>query len=106
MDLMFDVQVCPRGRRENALPEEVLASIAAYYRRVTTTASPMGHLVGAVMAITVIGLVFEIVDGGKSRWVTLASSAFAGGPIALAIARVFPNAVRLGAREDSTLIQS
>ena len=106
MDLMFDVQVCSRARRESALPEEVLASIAAYYRRVTTTASPMGHLVGAVMAITVIGLVFEIVDGGKSRWLTLTSSAFAGGPIALAITRVLPNAVRLGARSDPPSQQS
>jgi hypothetical protein len=33
-DLMFDVQVM--GHREGDLPEEVLASIASYYRRVTT----------------------------------------------------------------------
>src|SRR5438094_4323905 len=45
-DLMFDVQVLGRGRGADPLPEEVLASIAAYYRRVTTQARPMNYLVG------------------------------------------------------------
>ena len=49
MDLMFDVQVL--RTREGDVPEDVLASIAAYYRRVTTTARPMGHAVGAMMAL-------------------------------------------------------
>ena len=40
MDLMFDVQVL-RHRRDAQLPEPVLASIAAYYGRVTTRARPM-----------------------------------------------------------------
>ena len=35
-DLMFDVQVSATPAGE--LPEQVLASIAGYYRRVTTTA--------------------------------------------------------------------
>ncbi len=43
MDLMFDVQVL--RHRDAALPEPVLASIAAYYRRATTTSRPMGHLI-------------------------------------------------------------
>ena len=43
-DLMFDVQVL-RHRHHGVLPEPVLVSIAGYYRRVTTTASPMGRLV-------------------------------------------------------------
>ena len=46
-DLMFDVQVI--GTRERELPEPVLASIAGYYRRVTTAARPMNRLVAAVM---------------------------------------------------------
>ena len=106
MDLMFDVQVCPYLRREAELPEDVLASIGSYYRRVTTTAAPMGHLVGAAMAITVMSLAFELVVGREPRWLTLASFAFAGGPIALAVARVVPNAIRLGARSDSRSRQS
>ena len=46
-DLMFDVQV--RGHAGGPLPPEVLASISAYYRRVTTEAWPMNRLVVLVM---------------------------------------------------------
>ena len=42
---MFDVQVW-RHRHSPQISEEALESIARYYRRVTTTASPMGRLVG------------------------------------------------------------
>ena len=49
MDLIFDVQVF--GQREVAaeLPEQVLASIAGYYRRATTTSRPMSRLIALVM---------------------------------------------------------
>src|SRR5215831_4696330 len=94
MDLMFDVQVL-RHRRDEDLPESVLASIAAYYRRVTTTARPMGHLVGTMMAILLVTLALRITRGGGSRGVALVSLLVAGGPIALAALRVVPNAVRL-----------
>ena len=105
MDLMFDVQVL-RHRRDEDLPEAALASIAAYYRRVTTAARPMGHLVGTVMAILLVSLVVQIARGGGSRVVALASLALAGGPIALAALRVVPNAVRLGSRADPPARQS
>jgi hypothetical protein len=105
MDLIFDVQVLPH-RRARELPEAVLASIATYYRRVTTTASPMGHLVGTVMAIALITLVVQLVTGRVSRWISMASLLLCGGPVLLAALRVVPNAVRLGARSDSALEQS
>ena len=41
-DLMFDVQV--RGSR-GTVPEDALASIAAYYARVTTAARAMSRLI-------------------------------------------------------------
>src|SRR5262249_35867352 len=50
MDLLFDTQVL--RQRSGDLPEDVLASIAAYYRRVTTTSRPMGRLVALVMLTT------------------------------------------------------
>ena len=100
MDLMFDVQVL-RHRTDAELPEPVLASIAAYYRRVTTTARPMGHLVGTVMAIALLTLAVELAIGGRARAVTLASLALGGGPILLAALRVVPNAMRLATRLDS-----
>ena len=46
-DLMFDTQVL--GAPPGDLPEEILASIAAYYARVTTAAVPMNRLIGVVM---------------------------------------------------------
>jgi len=49
-DLMFDVQALRAG--DAVLPEEVLASIAGYYRRVTRQAQRMNKLVAAVMAGT------------------------------------------------------
>lgn len=106
MDLMFDVQVLGHGRRGDELPEPVLASIAAYYRRVTTTARPMGHGVGAVMVALLVALVVQVAAGRAPRWVALTSLPLAGGPILLAFARVLPNAMRLGAGCDPPARQS
>lgn len=106
MDLIFDVQVLRHRRAGAELPETVLVSIATYYRRVTTTASPMGHLVGAVMALTLLTGVARLALGNVARGPALASLLLAGGPIALAIVRVVPNAVRLGARSDDAARQS
>jgi hypothetical protein len=106
MDLMFDVQVLRHRDAPGELPEPVLASIAGYYRRVTTDARPMGHLVGVVMSATVALLVVQMVGGHEPVWLAPASLLLAGGPIVLAAVRVYPNAVRLGARTDDPLRQS
>lgn len=103
MDLMFDVQVLShRGARE--LPEEVLASIAGYYRRVTTTARPMTHAVGAAMAATVIGVVAWALRAPLGT--AAVSLGLILGAVGLAVVRVFPNAVRLGTRADPPAVQS
>ena len=91
MDLMFDVQALRHRADSGTLPEVVLGSIAAYYHRVTTQARPMGHLVGAVMAVALVALAIEIVRGGPAGLISLP---FCAGPIVLAFARVVPNAVR------------
>ena len=105
MDLMFDVQVL--GFRDaRQLPEEVLSSIAAYYRRVTTLARPMSHAVGLMMFIAILALVAQITRANEQRWVGLLSLPFCGGPVVLAAARVVPNAVRLGSRVDSAVEQT
>jgi hypothetical protein len=104
-DLMFDVQA--RGARgERVLPEPVLASIAAYYRRVTTAARPMNRLVAATMLATLAAIVVEIASGETRAWVAWSSLALALAAIALAGARTVPNAVRLGARGDDSASQS
>lgn len=103
-DLMFDVQV--RGRRGGDLPEEVLASISAYYRRVTTAARPMDRLIAAVMVATLAAIVVQIARGGAPRWVGWASLALAGSAILLAGVRTVPAAVRLGSGADSVAVRS
>jgi len=106
MDLMFDVQVLRHRSLAPELPEPVLASIAGYYRRVTTDASPMGRVIGAVMLATIGALISELIRGGRPAWVSLASLALAAAPVALAGLRVFPSARRLGARRDALAEQS
>ena len=103
-DLMFDVQVI--GHRDGELPEEVLASISDYYRRVTTTARPMNRLIALVMLATLAAILAELLGEGTHAWVAWSSLAVAVAPIALAGARTVPNAVRLGARRDSSASQS
>jgi hypothetical protein len=96
-DLMFDVQVVAH-RRDDRVSEPVIDSIATYYRRVTTDASPMGRLVALVMLALLALLVAQALAGGTPGWVSVASIVGAGASIALAMTRVVPNAVRLGAR--------
>ena len=105
-DLMFDVQVLAHRRGGDALPEEVLASISAYYRRVTTTARPMNRLVATAMVATLAAIVAQIAAGDAPRWVAWASLALVCGAIAVAAAHTVPAAVRLGAREDDAVAQS
>ena len=97
-DLMFDVQVW-RHRRSPQVPEDTLASIAAYYRRVTTTASPMGRLVGLTMVVLLVALVVQAIWGDEPLWVSIVSIPAALLGIGLAAARIFRQAQRLGARD-------
>jgi hypothetical protein len=96
MDLMFDVQIARIvGAAEER--EATIASIARYYRRVTTDAFPMNRLIGGVMAVQLWGMV--------TGWCALLVIAFGVAPIALAGARIVPAAVRLGARTDTLPVQ-
>ncbi|WP_123027270.1 hypothetical protein [Mycolicibacterium stellerae] len=104
MDLMFDSQV--RAVRDGQLPEPILASIAAYYRRATTTSRPMSHLIAAVMVILLGALVFRSVGGDDPIWLIAVSAVLAVVPILLALLRTVPDAARLGARSDGPGEQS
>ncbi|HSJ98066.1 MAG TPA: hypothetical protein VLC53_13380 [Myxococcota bacterium] len=105
-DLMFDVQALRRAHRGGPLPEPVLASIAGYYRRVTTEASPMGRLVAGVMLAALGAAAWDLATGARPLAVRALSLALLTAPIALAGARTVPNAVRLGARADPPERQS
>jgi hypothetical protein len=101
-DLMFDVQAL--GAPEGPLAEPVLTSIAGYYARVTGAAQ--GRLVGLVMLVTIAAAVHQLVRGTLARVWAAAALAACVPPIGLALFRVFPNAVRLGARSDTLDVQS
>lgn len=104
-DLMFDVQVLAH-RRAAELPEPMLSSISAYYRRVTTTASPMSRLVVLMMLALLATLIVQAIDGDAPVWISVASIPLAVLATGLAVGRVFGRARRLGARSDPTSVQS
>jgi hypothetical protein len=97
-DLMFDVQIAGTATAERA--EDVVESIAAYYRRVTTAARPMNRLVAAIMLATLVSIVVQIAREDRPRWVGWVALALAGFPVLLAGIRTVPRAVRLGTRTD------
>jgi hypothetical protein len=103
-DLMFDMQV--RGSAGEQVPVEVRDSIAAYYRRVTTTARPMNRLVAAAMVTTLGALIAELASGDVPASVAIASLALTIAAVALAATRTVPAAVRLGAQTDPPERQS
>jgi hypothetical protein len=106
MDLIFDTQVLGRRDARDELPESVLASIAAYYRRATTGSRPMNRLIAVVMVVLLAALAVRAVRGHDPGWLLATSAALAGGPIALALTRTVPNAVRLGSRSDDAARQA
>jgi hypothetical protein len=103
-DLMFDVQTL-RHRRGD-VPEDVLASIGGYYRRVTTAARPMNRLISTVMLATIIAVVIQLARDDSPNWVSWISLVLVGAPVTLAGAHTFRAAVRLGARTDPLEVQS
>jgi hypothetical protein len=103
-DLMFDVQAAGRGGGE--VPEPALASIAAYYARVTTAARPMNRLIAAVMVATLAAIVVQIARGSGPVWLGWVSLVLALAAIGLAGLKTVPSAVRLGTRRDPPALQS
>ena len=104
LDLMFDVQ--SRQHTTDPLPTEVLASISAYYRRVTTEAYPMNRLVTLVMLLTLAAIVAEIVEGVHPWWIGWFSLTLAGSGVVTTLRRTVPNARRLGSAQDTPETQS
>ena len=106
MDLIFDTQVLGKGRENRTLPEPVLGSIAAYYRRATTESYPMSRLIAVVMVAAVVGSVVALLAGRGGFELRLLAVTLVAGPTVLAAARVVPNAVRLGTRKDDLSTQT
>lgn len=66
MDLIFDVQVLRFRSAPTDLPEAVLASIAAYYHRATTTSRPMSRLIAIVMVVLLGALTYQSTRAGTT----------------------------------------
>ena len=98
-DLMFDVQVLPRGGPAE-VPDVRLDSISAYYRRVTTTASPMGRLVVLPMLVLLAALAVQAARSDAPVWVSAVSLPAATLAIGLGALRTFGAARRIGSRRD------
>lgn len=101
MDLIFDSQVLPH-RSAPQVPDPVLASIAGYYGRATTTKMNLVIAVVMVVLLVVLGV----------RWCAepalslLIPSALAAAPIVLAAVHTVPAARRLGSRVDDGVRQT
>lgn len=98
-DLMFDVQT--RRQPSGTLPHDILGSISAYYGRVTTGASPMNRLVSAMMLVTLVGIIGEVVMHSLPPWITWPSLALAFAATLLGALSAVPSAVRLGSAKGS-----
>jgi hypothetical protein len=75
-DLMFGVQT--RKYAGDLPPPEVLTSISAYYRRVTTEAYPMNRVVALVTVLTLAAICAETVLGENLWWIGWGSLALVG----------------------------
>jgi hypothetical protein len=105
MDLMFDVQVQRLvGAAERR--EAAIASIAGYYRRVTTEAFPMNRLIAGVMLLQLWGITDQVlVHRTITGWRALLVVVLGTAPIGLALFRIVPAAVQLGGRTDALATQ-
>ena len=100
-DLAFDRLALP-FRSQKTLPEDVLAAMAGYYRRVT--AEPW--VLGLVMVLMLGAVCMEIVWSMVSFWLGIVSLVMALTPIITAGLKVIPIAQRLGQRTDTLEKQS
>ncbi|HEX6116881.1 MAG TPA: hypothetical protein VFY99_07250 [Solirubrobacterales bacterium] len=108
-DLMFDLQILGRDRGDGHArrdPEDAVASIAAYYRRVTTDAAPMNYLVAVAMLVVLAAIVAELAGDEVPAATAWASLALVVPAIAIALLHTVPTATRLGARRDGAARQA
>jgi hypothetical protein len=94
MDLLFDTQIL-------RLPaQDVVGIVVVYYENAALRAYPMNRLIGLVMIATAAGAIYQTAKGRIDRR-ALAATACCGIAVGLALLRVVPNAMRLGARPGS-----
>jgi len=88
MDLIFDAQVLAHRGTGGNLPDDVLASIAGYYRRAVVESRPMSRLIPLVMLVLLTALAFRVTRGQDPTWRIAASIALAVTPMLLAARQI------------------
>jgi hypothetical protein len=102
IDLIFDTMVLPYHNSKEPLPEEVLATMAAFFKRITLKP----RLIYVVMISMWAIIILQIVQSSVPAWIAWASLVLTTVPTGYATARVMPAARRLGTRADSLEKQS
>lgn len=90
MDLLFDTRIL------RLAPEIAVPMIVAYYDNATIQAYPLNRLIALVMVATVGGAIYQLLRGGVERWIAAPAVILSVIPVALALTRIVPNAMRLG----------
>jgi len=101
IDLIFDSLVLPHHGKES-LPEEVLATMASFFKRLTHKP----RLIFMIMISMFTIVILQIGQGTVPAWVGWASLVLVTVPRGYANARVMPTARRLRARTDQPEKQS
>ena len=102
IDLIFDSLVLPHHGSNEPLPEEVLATMSSFFKRLTLKPRLIFVVMIAMFAIVIL----QIVQGTVPAWVAWASLVLVVVPTGYASARVMPAARRLGSRIDPVEKQS
>ena len=102
IDLIFDSLVLPHHGSSEPLPEEVLATMSSFFKRLTLKP----RLIFVVMITMFTIVILQIVQGTVPAWVAWTSLVLVVAPTGYASARVMPAARRLGSRADGVEKQS
>lgn len=101
-DMIFDSLALPYRGRKQTLPEDVLATMAHYYRRVTSIPYPLF----VVMLTLLTMILLQIIQRRMADWVGWTSLALFLSSAGFAVAFIIPTASRLGSRKDDVEKQS
>jgi len=102
IDLIFDSLVLPYHGSKEPLPEEVLATMSSFFKRLTLKP----RLIFVVMITMFTIVILQIVQGTVPAWIAWTSLVLVVVPTGYATTRVMPAARRLGSRQDGVEKQS
>jgi cell division protein FtsW (lipid II flippase) len=101
-DMIFDAQALPYRGKDQRVPEEVLASLSHYYRRLTKIPQPLF----AVMLTLLVVILSQIIKHRMAGWVGWSSLTLFLISAGYAVAFIIPTASQLSSRKDTIEKQS